>query len=106
MPTLHLIPGSVPNREFREDVAADTPSSDVLIPYGARPTVRLLGFSGIGRAVQYTTSPESMIWAGTAIWIEWIAGTVTGIAEGRAKGGMTGIRLSPGGPAGTWEIIA
>lgn len=106
MPTLHLVPGSVPNREFRETVATDAPSSDVLIPYGARPTVRLIAFAAPGRSVQYTTSPEAMIWAGTAIWAEWGGGVITGSAEGRAKGGMTGVRLSPLGGGGIWEIIA
>ena len=93
-------------RSLREAVAVDSPSSDVIVDPGVRPTVRLLGFAGAGRAVQYTTSPEANINAGTAIWIDWIAGTVAGIAEGRVKGGITGIRLSPGGPSGTWEIIA
>lgn len=98
--------GRKPDRQFSEAVATGAASSEVLIPYGARPTVRLIGFGGAGRAVQYTTSPEAEIRDGTAIWIDWIAGTVTGIAEGRAKGGITGIRLTPGGAAGTWEIVA
>ena len=93
-------------RSLREAVAVDAPSSDVIIDPGVRPTVRMLGFAGTGRAVQYTTSPEAMIEAGTAIWIDWIAGAVNGIAEGRAMGAITGIRLSPGGPGGTWEIVA
>lgn len=93
-------------RSLREAVAVDAPSSDVIIDPGVRPTVRLLGFSGTGRAVQYTTSPEAMIEAGTAVWIDWIAGAVSGVAEGRAMGAITGIRLSPGGPGGTWEVVA
>lgn len=94
------------DRSLREAVAVDAPSSDVIVAPGVRPTVRLFGFAGVGRAVQYTTSPEAMILAGTAVWIDWIAGVVIGVAEGRAKGGITGIRLTPGGPAGTWEINA
>ena len=94
------------DRSLREAVAVNAPSSDVIVDPGVRPTVRLLGFAGAGRAVQYTTSPEANINAGTAIWIDWIAGTVTGIAEGRAKGGITGIRLTPGGAAGTWEVVS
>ena len=94
------------DRSLREAVAVDAPSSDVIVDPGVRPTVRLIGFASPGRAVQYTTSPEAMILAGTAIWIDWIAGSVSGIAEGRAMGAITGIRLSPGGPGGTWEIVA
>ena len=93
-------------RSLREAVAVDAPSSDVIVDPGVRPTVRMLGFAAPGRAVQYTTSPEANINAGTAIWIDWIAGSVSGIAEGRAMGAITGIRLSPGGPGGTWEIVA
>ena len=49
------------DRSLREAVAVDAPSSDVIVDPGVRPTVRLLGFTGAGRAVQYTTSPEAMI---------------------------------------------
>ena len=94
------------DRSLREAVAADAPSSDVIIDYGLRPTVRLIGFADPGRAVQYTTSPEAMILAGTAVWADWGGWFVVGIYEGRAKGSITGIRLSPFGGAGTWEIIA
>ena len=94
------------DRSLREEVAADAPSSDVIIDPGVRPTVRLLGFAAPGRSVQYTTSPEALILAGTAIWADWGGGVITGSAEGRAKGGITGVRLSPFGGAGTLEIIA
>lgn len=94
------------DRSLREAVAVDAPSSDVIVDPGVRPTVRLLGFAGAGRSVQYSTSPEALILAGTAVWIDWIAGVVSGVAEGRAKGAITGIRLTPGGPAGTWEVVS
>ena len=94
------------DRSLREAVAADAPSSDVIVDPGVRPTVRLIGFAAPGRAMQYTTSPEAMIVAGTAVWADWGGGEIIGSAEGRAKGVMTGIRLSPGGGAGAWEIVA
>lgn len=94
------------DRSLREAVAVDAPSSDVIVDPGVRPTVRLFGFAGDGRSVQYTTSPEAMILAGTAVWADWDVGAIVGTAEGRAKGGITGVRLSPFGGAGTWEIIA
>jgi hypothetical protein len=97
--------GTQVRREFKETLAQNQASSEILIPYEALPTVRLFGFTDPGRAVEYTTSPEADIWAGTAIWTEWVAGTVTGLVEGRLKGAVTGIRLSGGSP-GSWEIIA
>ena len=93
------------DRSLREEVAVDAPSSDVIIDPGVRPTVRLIGFYGPGRAVQYTTSPEALILAGTAIWADWGGGVITGSAEGRAKGAVTGVRLSPIGGGGIWELI-
>ena len=93
-------------RSLREAVAVGAPSSDVIIDPGVRPTVRLLWVAAPGRSVQYTTSPEAMIVAGTAVWADWGGGFITGNAEGRAKGGITGIRLSPYGGAGTWEIVS
>ena len=94
------------DRSFREAVAVDAPSSDVIIDPGLRPTVRLIGVTGEGRSVQHTTSPEAMILAGAAVWADWDGGAIVGSADGRAKGGVTGIRLSPFGGAGTWEVLA
>lgn len=94
-----------PGQQFRETVALDVASSEVLIPHDGFPTVRLIGFDGDGRAVQYSTSPEGMVWAGTADWADWPDGAVVGDGIGRLTGAVTALRLSPTGGAGTWEVV-
>lgn len=110
MAITRLTPGRALNypvvRGISETVATNAPSSDVLIPYGARPTVRLIGFASPGRAVQYSTSPEQMIWAGTAVWANWPNGVIIGDSIARATGAITGLRLATTGGAGTWEVVS
>lgn len=93
-------------REFTEDVADGAESTVLLIRPKDLPTVRLLGVSGTGRAVQYTTSPEAEVRDGTADWDDWPDGVVTGDLTTRVLGAITALRLSPTGGAGTWEVVA
>lgn len=93
------------DRSLREAVAVDAPSSDVIVGYGVRPTVRLFGQGGSGRAVQYTTSPEAMILAGTAIWEDWPLGVVSIDTIDLVAGAITGLRLTQPGGAMTWEVV-
>lgn len=101
MAIFHLMPAG----EFSADIA-DGSESDVLLVQGARPTVRLVGVAGTGRAVQYSTSPEAKIWADTAAWTDGPDGVVTGDLTTRVLGAITALRLSPTGGAGTWEVVA
>jgi hypothetical protein len=99
---------------FREAVAASVDSTILRIPIGMRPTVAIAVADATGRAVEYTTSPDAMVSAGTALWRTWDNGVVTNAtAEAGTTdslvGPVTALRLSnAGGKNGavTWEVAA
>lgn len=109
MATLRLAPGvqrTWPvSRGLSETLATDVASTEVIVPHGLFPTVRLIGFDGEGRTVQYSTSPESAVDKGEAVWADWPDGAVIGDGIGRLTGAVTALRLSPTGGAGTWEVV-
>lgn len=99
--------------QFSESVAATAASSVVRIPRDSRPSVAIVTADATGRAVEYTTSPDEDVVAGTAIWRTWPKGTVTSATpaadtEAVLAGPVTALRLDNVGGAGgavTWEVV-
>jgi len=79
----------------RLDLTVDlgTTSDPLHIPEGALNVTVTLS-PGTSGTVQYTTSSKDKIVAGSAVWIDWTAGSVTVDTRAVYAGTMSGIRAS------------
>ena len=113
MPVINLIPTAPTwiTTSFREVLLASAASSVLRIPQGTLPTVSITTADATGRAVEYTTSPDTMLIDDTAVWRTWPLGVVTSAStdmDDTLVGPVTAVRLSNAvGKDGavTWEVV-
>lgn len=100
-------PGSYANGfHYTETVASGQIGSSVIIPpmTDKRITVSIICGAGSGK-VQTTTSSDASIAGGTATWLDWASGAVSGTVADALLGPVTGIRaVSISGPVAI-EIV-
>lgn len=92
----------------QEDIADGTTGNDVhVLPIGrggAQITCLIQAGAGTGK-VQFTTSPDADVVAGTATWHDWPKGVITGTEWDTVTSAITGLRGVSVSGAITFEII-
>lgn len=83
---------------------ADGATGDAIYIDPKRPTAFTM-IPGTSAKVQYSTSPPSMILAGTAVWNDWSLGSVTANTSSNVEGPVTGLRGVSGVGACSLEVV-
>jgi hypothetical protein len=92
---------------FKEAIADGENGTPVAINsrYSTGPTCTILAGANSGK-VQFTTSPDSEVAAGTAVWQDWPKGNVTGTDSDAIVGQVTAVRGVSVSGAVTIEVVA
>ncbi len=85
--------GRKPGYFHSEQLLTGATSDPVVIPplNGQQVSVTMVAGANTGK-IQFTTSTDAKVAAGTAIWQDWPAGVVTGTVSDRLISGVTAVR--------------
>lgn len=81
--------------EYSETMTAGTESDAIVIPpldHDQSVSVSFISAGGQGK-VQFTTSRDSLVESGTAVWQDWPLGLLTDTASDSLSGPVSGLRL-------------